>query len=83
MRLNISAPTQASLVINEVLPGAAGAGFVEIFNPGTSAINLRDYYLTDDLANLRKFRISGDLPGPGGRAGLPSATRSPAWPSAA
>ncbi|MCX5644895.1 MAG: lamin tail domain-containing protein [Phycisphaerae bacterium] len=66
MRLNISAPTLASLVINEVLPGAAGAGFVEIFNPGTSAVNLRDYYLTDDLANLRKFRITGDIPIPAG-----------------
>ena len=58
MRLNISAPTQASLLINEVLPGAAGAGFVEIHNPGASPVNLRDHYLTDDPANLRKFRIS-------------------------
>ena len=66
MRLNISAPTQASLVINEVLPGAVGAGFVEIFNPGAGAVNLRDYYLTDDLANLRKFRISGDCLVPAG-----------------
>ncbi|MEN6577041.1 MAG: lamin tail domain-containing protein, partial [Phycisphaerales bacterium] len=61
MRLNISAPTQASLQINEVLPGAAGTGFVEIFNPGTSSVNLRNYYLTGDPANLTKTRISSDV----------------------
>ncbi len=66
MRLNISAPTQASLLVNEVLPGAVGAGFVEFFNPGTGSINLRDHYLTDDPANLRKFRITSDVVVPAG-----------------
>ena len=66
MRLNISTPTQASLVINEVLSGAVGTGFVEVHNPGTSPINLRDHYLTDDPANLRKFRIMSDIAIPAG-----------------
>jgi len=61
MRLNISAPSQPSLLINEVLPGPAGVGFVEIYNPGASPVNLRDHYLTDDPANLRKSRVATDL----------------------
>jgi hypothetical protein len=61
MRLNISAPSQVSLLINEVLPGAAGIGFVEIHNPGTSPVSLRDHYLTDDPTNLRKYRFTGDV----------------------
>lgn len=65
-RLNLSVPTQPSLQINEVLPDVAGVGFVEFYNPGTGAINLRDYYLTDDPANLRKFRITDSLTVPAG-----------------
>jgi hypothetical protein len=61
MRLNISVPTQPSLLINEVLPAAAGTGFVEIYNPGANPINLRDHYVTDDPANLRKFRVTTDV----------------------
>ena len=64
MRLNISVPTQPSLLINEVLPDAAGAGFVEIYNPGIGPINLRDHYLTNDPANLKKFRITADVTAP-------------------
>jgi hypothetical protein len=66
MRLNISAPSQASLQINEVLPGAAGVGFVEIYNPGSSPVNLRDHYLTDDPTNLRKYRFTSDVAIPAG-----------------
>ncbi|MGE5294706.1 MAG: lamin tail domain-containing protein [Solirubrobacterales bacterium] len=61
MQLNISAPSRSDLLINEVLPGVAGVGFIEIYNPGTSTINLRDYYLTDSATNLRKFRITQDI----------------------
>jgi hypothetical protein len=60
-RFKISVPSQASLVINEVLPAAVGAGFVEIFNPGVSTINLRNHYFTDDPANLQKLRVTSDL----------------------
>ncbi len=70
MRLNISVPTRPSLQINEVLPGAIGAGFVEIYNPGANPINLRDHYFTDDPANLRKFRVTTDVTVPA--AGLVS-----------
>jgi hypothetical protein len=65
MRLSISAPVQPSLLINEVLP-AAGVGFVEFYNPGTTSVNLRDHYLTDDPANLKKYRIATDVVVPAG-----------------
>ena len=66
MRLNISAPSQSSLQINEVLPGVAGTGFVEIYNPGIASVNLNGYYLTDDPANLTKTRIGTDVIVPAG-----------------
>ncbi len=61
MRLNIAVPVESKLLVNEVLPDAAGRGFVEIYNAGNSAVNLRDDYLTDDPANLKKYRISQDV----------------------
>ncbi len=60
-RLKISAPSQNNVVINEVLPGAAGLGFVEFYNPTLAPINLRDYYVSDDPANLAKHRITTDV----------------------
>ncbi len=66
MRLNISAPSQSSLQINEVLPGPAGTGFVEIFNPGMNPANLGGCYLTDNPANLTKTRITSDVIVPAG-----------------
>src|SRR6185436_6936837 len=56
-RLSVSVPSQPSLVINEVMPGAAGIGFIEFYNPGGTAINLRNHYFTDDPATLPKFRF--------------------------
>ncbi len=70
MQLSISAPVQASLLINEVQPGAAGVGFVEFYNPGATPINLRDDYLTNDPANPKKYRIASDVVVPA--AGLAS-----------
>jgi hypothetical protein len=66
MQLNISAPSQASLMINEVLPAGAGVGFIEFYNPGASPVNLRNYYLTDSVTNLRKFPIAEDVVVPAG-----------------
>lgn len=60
-RFNISAPSAPSIVINEVLPAAAGTGFVEFFNPTGGAIDLGGYYLSDDPGNLTKFQIPGSL----------------------
>jgi hypothetical protein len=75
-RLNVSLPSAPSLVINEVLPAGPGAGFVELFNPGASTINLRNHYLTDDPANLQKFRITSDLPVVPGGFGVVGFTES-------
>lgn len=65
-RLKISAPTAPGLVINEVLPGTTGNGFVEIYNPRATNINLRNHYLTDNPGNLTKFRIATDVIVPAG-----------------
>ena len=60
-RLKISAPTQASLIINEVLPGTAGQGYIEIYNPNPVPANLRDHHLSDDAGDLDKFQIATDI----------------------
>ncbi|MGB0145526.1 MAG: lamin tail domain-containing protein, partial [Akkermansiaceae bacterium] len=54
-RLSIAAPSSPSLVINEVLPTAAG--FVEIYNPGASPVDLTGWYLSDSPGNLNKYQI--------------------------
>ena len=56
--------TQASVVINEVKPGAAGQGFVEFYNTTGTALNLQNHYLSDNPLNLTKFRINDSLPVP-------------------
>jgi hypothetical protein len=67
-RVKVSVPlqTQQGVVINEVLPGAAGSGFVEFYNPGATTVNLRNHFLTDDPGNLRKFQLAGELIVPAG-----------------
>jgi hypothetical protein len=68
MRLKVALPaqSQSGVLINEVLPGPAGAGFVEFYNPKPTSINLNGFYLTDSSANLTKFRINSDLIIPAG-----------------
>ncbi|MFT5123183.1 MAG: hypothetical protein ACI97B_001815, partial [Verrucomicrobiales bacterium] len=61
-RIKISAPSEPGVVINEVLPGPAGEGFVEFYNPTTNAVNLGGWFLSDDPANLVKHAIPGSLP---------------------
>lgn len=58
-RLSIAAPTNPSILINEVLPSADG--FVEFYNPGASAINLAGWYLSDQPGNLTKYQIPAGL----------------------
>ncbi|MBT6399417.1 MAG: lamin tail domain-containing protein, partial [Verrucomicrobia bacterium] len=54
-RLSISAPSNPSLLINEVLPTTDG--FVEIYNPGASAINLSGWHLSDSPGSLTRYQI--------------------------
>lgn len=63
LRLKVAVPgqSQSGVVINEVLPGAAGKGFIEFFNPGATAASLGGFYLSDTPEDLRKFRISPGL----------------------
>jgi len=58
-RMSIAAPTNASIVINEVLP--AVGGFIEFFNPSGSSIDIGGWHLTDDPGNLTKYQIPGSL----------------------
>jgi hypothetical protein len=51
---------QARLVINEVLTNsdaASGADQIELYNPGPAAVDLSNVYLSDDAAELLKFKI--------------------------
>lgn len=58
-RMSIAAPTNPSVVINEVQP--AINGFIEFYNPGGSAIDIGGWYLSDEPGNLTKFQIPGNL----------------------
>jgi hypothetical protein len=59
-RVKISAPS-SSVVINEVLPAAAGEGFVEWYNPLDTEVNLRNHYVTDNPEILTQFKIEDDF----------------------
>ena len=60
-RLKITSNAPPGPVINEVKPGTAGNGFVEFFNPTASPVDLQNYYLSDNAANLTKFQITTSL----------------------
>lgn len=59
----------ARIVINEVLANsdaAPGADWIELYNPGPTAVSLGNVYLSDDRLNLLKYRIpSGTALEPG------------------
>ena len=63
MRLSVAAPvqSQSGVVINEVLPGPAGEGFIEFHNSRATGVDLNGFYLTDTVANLTQYRIGGSL----------------------
>ncbi len=58
-RMSIAAPTNPSVVINEVLP--AIGGFIEFFNPGGSSVDIGGWHLSDEPGNLTKYQIPGTL----------------------
>jgi hypothetical protein len=60
-RFKILSQPPGGVMINEVKPGAAGGGFVEFFNPGAVPVDLNGWYLSDNAANLTKFRIGGSM----------------------
>ncbi|MDG2125650.1 MAG: lamin tail domain-containing protein, partial [Verrucomicrobiales bacterium] len=65
-RFSISAPAAPGLVINEILPGSSGNGFVEFHNPTATAVNLSGHHLSDTPGNLTKFTISDNISVPPG-----------------
>ncbi len=55
-----SVDPRARLLINEVLANsdaATGADRIELYNPGPTAVNLSNVYLSDDDADLLKYKI--------------------------
>ena len=55
-----SVDPSARVVINEVLANsdsATGADQIELYNPGSIAVDLSNVYLSDDEADLLKYRI--------------------------
>ncbi len=61
IRMKVSTPGAAGVIINEVKPGTAGNGFVEFYNPTAAPIDLNGYYLSENPANLTKFKITTPL----------------------
>ena len=58
------APTP-SLLINELMAnpandgGAAGSGsWIELWNSGSASLTIKDWYLSDDTGNLKKWRLA-------------------------
>jgi len=60
-RLKITSSAPPGVTINEIKPGAAGAGFVEFYNPTGTDVDLQGYYLSDNAGNLTKSLIAGPL----------------------
>jgi len=52
--------TRARIVINELLANsdaAAGTDWIELYNPGPTAVNLSNLYLSDDSDELLKYKL--------------------------
>lgn len=60
-RLRMATQTSTSVTINEILPVTGSQGFIEFYNPLSTAQNLRDHYLSDTAGRLTQFRINKDL----------------------
>ncbi len=48
----------ASVVINEFLAGGGGDDWVEFYNPTGASVSLADFYLSDDLGDLKKWPVA-------------------------
>ena len=69
--LRLANAPAAEVLINEVRQAGPGVGFIEFFNPGSTAVNLQGYYLTDTSGTWTKFPITQSVSiAPGGVATL-------------
>lgn len=65
--LSITAPALSQVVLNEICPANADinydpdfynfSGWIELYNSGTSSVNLAGHYLSDDASEPLKWRI--------------------------
>ena len=60
-RLRLTTTAASSVVINEVLPMPGNTGFIEVYNPLSTAVSLKGFYLSDDPGQLDKARIDADI----------------------
>lgn len=60
MRLRSQVLTRSGVVVNEVFPHPS-QGFVEFYNPGSAAVNLKGHWLSDEAGRLAKYPITQDL----------------------
>lgn len=91
MAYEMHAQKRNSLCINEVMsanvdqildPTWNYGGWIEIYNPTSRNINLKNYWISDDPSNLRKLRITHDVTVPaGGFANLWFDHYSLYWPT--
>lgn len=61
-------PVFGQVVVNEVLTHTdlPLVDYVELFNAGTNAVNLRGWFISDDFGTPKKFRIATDIIVPAG-----------------
>ena len=66
----LRAGEQVALQISEILPKEASGtdpyAWVELYNKGTTPIQLSDYYISENLSNLKKAALPDIELGPGG-----------------
>ncbi|MHC4518360.1 MAG: lamin tail domain-containing protein [Planctomycetota bacterium] len=53
-----------SLVINEFMAGGGSSDWIELYNPTDTAIDLADVYLSDEIADLKKWAVAAPAIGP-------------------
>jgi hypothetical protein len=54
----------ATVVINEFLAGQGDDDWIELYNPTDATVALADFYLSDDLNNLKQWAIAASAVGP-------------------
>ena len=52
------APPTPPVLINEVLANSATGDRIELFNPNAAAVDVGDWWLSDDIATPKKYRIA-------------------------
>jgi len=49
---------EATVAINEFLAGVGSDDWIELYNPSDSSVDLADWYLSDDIGDLKKWAVA-------------------------